>query len=57
MVLPLKKNRLKDLIVNRELALGTHIDAFSPTLVEVAGLAGLAAGARRSLENAVRTKP
>jgi 2-keto-3-deoxy-L-rhamnonate aldolase RhmA len=41
MVLPLKKNRLKDLIVNRELALGTHIDAFSPTLVEVAGLAGL----------------
>ena len=37
----LKPNRLKGLIVKQELALGTHIDAFSPTLVEVAGLAGL----------------
>lgn len=41
MVVKLKKNRLKELIMNQELALGTHIDAFSPTLVEVAGLAGL----------------
>jgi 2-keto-3-deoxy-L-rhamnonate aldolase RhmA len=40
-ILPLQKNRLKERIVNRDLALGTHIDAFSPTLVEVAGLAGL----------------
>ncbi len=39
--LSLKKNRLKELISTRQLALGTHIDTFSPTLVEIAGLAGL----------------
>jgi len=40
-VLNLKRNRLKELISKRELALGTHIDSYSPTLVEIAGLAGL----------------
>jgi len=39
--LNLKKNRLKEIIAKGQLALGTHIDTYSPTLVEIAGLAGL----------------
>ena len=36
----LKKNQLKELISTGQLALGTHIDTYSPTLIEIAGLAG-----------------
>ena len=38
--LDLKKNKLKRLISTGQLALGTHIDTYSPTLIEIAGLAG-----------------